>query len=105
MTDMELELLMQNLKSANLAQAAKDDLNKLFEDVKNKSMEAVLSKDNNMKDAIIMANMALIGKLVSQQIALIDQTQKTTMDISGIIASIAKKIEEDNSDTQGGGKS
>lgn len=102
MTDMELELLMQNLKGANLAQAAKDDLNKLFEDVKNKSMEAVLSKDSNMKDAIIMANMALIGKLVSQQIALIDQTQKTTMDISGIIASIAKKIEEDDSDTQGG---
>ena len=103
MTDMELELLMNNLKGANLAQTAKDDLNKTFEEVKKRSMEAVLSDDRSMKDAVIMANMVLIGHMIRQEIRLIDQTQKTSMDISGIIASIARKIEEEDSDSQGGG--
>ena len=102
MTEMELELLMNNLKGANLAQAAKDDLNKTFEEVKKRSMEAVLSDDRSMKDAVIMANMVLIGQMIHQEIRLIDQTQKTNMDISGIIASIARKIEEEDSDSQGG---
>lgn len=98
MTEMELELLMNDLKCANLAQAAKDDLNKTFEDVKKRSMEAVLSDDRSMKDAVIMANMVLIGKLIQQQLLSIDQTQKTSMDISGVIARIARKIDEDDSD-------
>jgi len=103
MTEMELELLMANLKSANLAQAAKKDLTDLFEEVKKKSMDAVFSDNHMEKDAAIMANMTLIGKLIKQEIMLIDQTQKVNMSITGIIANAAKKAEEDDSDSQGGG--
>lgn len=89
---------MNNLKGVNLAQIAKDGLNEIFEEVKKRSMEAVLSNDCSLKDAVIIANMALIDQMVRQEIRWIDQNQKTTMDISGVIANIARKIEEDDSD-------
>lgn len=84
MTDMKFELLMKNLKVVNLAQAAKDDYKRLFEEVKKKSIDGVLSRDPNVKDAVIMANMTLIGKLIRDHISLIDDTQKANMNISGV---------------------
>lgn len=97
MTNAELELFMANLKSANLAQAAKNDLKELLEVVQEKNMEAISSDNRIEKDAVIMGNLVLIKKLIDEQIKLIDQTQKVNMSISGIIADVVRKSKEDDS--------
>jgi uncharacterized membrane protein len=97
MTNAEFKLFMANLKSANLAQAAKNDLKELLEVVQEKSMEAISSDNRIEKDAVIMGNLVLIKKLIDEQIKLIDQTQKVNMSISGIIADVVRKSKEDDS--------
>ena len=98
MSNAELEMLMANLKSHNLAQAAKKDLNDLLNQAQRKSLDAVASDNRLEKDAVIMANLILIRKLVDEEIKLIDSTQKTNLAISEIFAEIVKKMEEDEED-------
>lgn len=98
MSNAELEMLMANLKSHNLAQAAKKDLNDLLIHAQRTSLDAVASDNRLEKDAVIMANLILIRKLVDEEIKLIDSTQKTNLAISEIFAEIAKKMEEDEED-------
>ena len=98
MSNAELEMLMANLKSHNLAQAAKKDLNDLLIHAQRKSLDAVASDNRLEKDAVIMANLILIRKLVDEEIKLIDSTQKTNLAISEIFAEIVKKMEEDEED-------
>lgn len=98
MSNAELEMLMANLKSHNLAQAAKKDLNDLLNHAQKKSLDAVASDNRLEKDAVIMANLILIRKLVDEEIKLIDSTQKTNLAISGMFAEIVKKMEEDEED-------
>ena len=98
MSNAELEMLMANLKSHNLAQAAKKDLNDLLIHAQRKSLDAVASDNRLEKDAVIMANLILIRKLVDEEIKPIDSTQKTNLAISEIFAEIVKKMEEDEED-------
>jgi hypothetical protein len=63
-----------------------------------KSLDSVASDNRLEKDAVIMANLILIRKLVDEEIKLIDSTQKTNLAISEIFAEIVKKMEEDEED-------
>lgn len=102
MDKFDLELLAANLKNANASQAAKKNLLKLSETVREDCIKAFLSNDPARKDAVLIANMTLIGFLIDNEIKMIDMTAKLGLDITGVISEIKKEIDKTDNDTQGG---
>lgn len=96
MTEIELKLLKNLLDGANAAQEAKCDLTILTKEVKKKSLEAFLSRDVHLKNAVLMANMRLIDSLAKDIIVLIDKNQKVSLAFSGMISDIERALDNDS---------